>query len=60
MLREPQHERTILNDIKTPPVRPEPVEGLPESFSTACRDLTLAPPLSRLSAGEKERDRESL
>jgi hypothetical protein len=40
MLREPQHERKIVNDIKTPPfvlslACPEPsrrVEGLGESF----------------------------
>jgi hypothetical protein len=45
MLREPQHERKILNVIKTPPFVPSinsgqalsPVEGLRQSFSTACQ-----------------------
>jgi hypothetical protein len=41
MLREPQHERKIVNDIKTPPFVLSPVEGLRESFSTACLPLTL-------------------
>jgi len=27
MLRQAQHERKILNDFSTKPVRPEPVEG---------------------------------
>src|SRR3990172_1021583 len=34
MLREPQHERKILNDIKTPPFVLSTVEGLRQSFST--------------------------
>jgi hypothetical protein len=48
MLREPQHERKIVNDLKTPPFVPsiklrtgsELIEGLLESFSTACKDLS--------------------
>jgi len=35
MLREPQHERKILNDIKTPPFVLSTVEGLRRSFSAA-------------------------
>jgi hypothetical protein len=30
----------IINDIKTPPFVLSPVEGLRESFSTACKDTT--------------------
>src|SRR6266545_717687 len=33
MLREPQHERNFLNHFEPLSVRPEPVEGLRESFS---------------------------
>jgi hypothetical protein len=36
MLREPQHERKILNDIRTPPFVLSTVEGLRQSFSAAC------------------------
>jgi len=47
MLREPQHERKILNDIKIPPFVTSinsvqalsPVEGLRQSFSAACFSL---------------------
>jgi hypothetical protein len=35
MLRESQHERRILNDIKTLPFVLSSVEGLPQSFPTA-------------------------
>jgi len=33
MLRQAQHERKILNDFSTRPVRPEPVEGRRRVFS---------------------------
>ena len=36
MLREPQHERNFLIHFKSFSVRPEPVEGLRESFSATC------------------------
>jgi hypothetical protein len=36
MLREPQHERNFLNHFEPLSVRPEPVEGLRESFSATC------------------------
>jgi hypothetical protein len=37
MLREePQHERKILNAIKTSPFVLSPVEGLRQSFSARC------------------------
>jgi len=36
MLREPQHERKILKDSKTPPFVLSTVEGLRESFSATC------------------------
>jgi hypothetical protein len=36
MLREPQHERKILRDFKTPPFVLSTVEGLRESFSATC------------------------
>src|SRR6266508_3425082 len=37
MLRQAQHERKILNDIKSPPFVLSTVEGLRQSFSGACR-----------------------
>lgn len=46
MVREPQHERTVVNAIETPPTRPEIVEGLRESFSTACLLLILVETLT--------------
>jgi hypothetical protein len=36
MVREPHHERKILNDIKIPPFVLSAVEGLREGLSTAC------------------------
>jgi hypothetical protein len=36
MLRESQHERNFLDHFKSLSVRPELVEGLPESFSVTC------------------------
>jgi hypothetical protein len=42
MLREPQHERKILNEIKTPPFVLSIVEGLRQSFSAACKGLSRA------------------
>ena len=36
MLREPQHERKLLNDIKTPPLVLSAVEGLRLSSLAAC------------------------
>ena len=35
MLRRAQHERKFLRDFNPIPVRPEPVEGLPESFASS-------------------------
>jgi len=35
MLREPQHERKIINDIKSPPFVLSLVEGLPNGFFDA-------------------------
>jgi len=37
MLREPQHERNIFNDIKSAPFVLSAVEGLLKSFHTVCR-----------------------
>jgi hypothetical protein len=37
MLRESQHERESLNDIKSPPFLLSTVEGLRQSFSAACK-----------------------
>jgi hypothetical protein len=40
MLREPQHERTILNDFKSSPFVLSHVEELREGFSAAARALS--------------------
>jgi hypothetical protein len=37
VLRQAQHERVILNEIDTPTVHPEPVEGRTVGFSTASK-----------------------
>jgi hypothetical protein len=41
MLRQPQHERKIFNDIKIRPFVLSTVEGLRQSFSTACLQRTI-------------------
>jgi hypothetical protein len=40
MLRQAQHARIFVNHFKSISARPEPVEGLRLSFSTACKDAT--------------------
>src|SRR5215470_8942477 len=42
MLREPQHERKILNDIEAPPFVLSLVEGLRQTFSAARRAVFLS------------------
>src|SRR5919106_5983866 len=44
MLREPQHERKIINDIKSTPFVLSHVEGLREGFSATCYCRTALTP----------------
>ena len=44
MLREPQHERKIINVMKSPPFVLSPVEGLQEGFSVTCCGISFHHP----------------